>query len=128
MRLKGMIALLAAVFLVACGGTAESAAPPPTPTLSPQLSAGRQLFVRECASCHSLSPNTVIVGPSLAGIATLAADRVPDQDAHTYILVSILTPDAYLVEGFENLMPASFGKKLTGEELDALVAYLLALP
>lgn len=128
MRFVLTILLLVAVLLVACGGTAESAASSPTPTLSAQAAMGRQVFTRECGSCHSTSPGTVIVGPSLAGLATYAANRVPDQDAQTYILTSILSPDAYLVDGFENLMPANFGKKLTGEEIDALVVYLLALP
>jgi hypothetical protein len=38
-----------------------------------------------------------------------------------------MQPDAYLVEGFENLMPASLSKQLTGEELDAVIAYLQTL-
>jgi len=36
-------------------------------------------------------------------------------------------PDAYIVEGFPNAMPNEFGKKLSGEELDALVHFLLTL-
>jgi hypothetical protein len=31
------------------------------------------------------------------------------------------------VDGFDNLMPENLGKKLTGEELDAVVAYLMTL-
>jgi hypothetical protein len=52
---------------------------------------------------------------------------VPGQDARTYIMTSIMRPQAYLVEGFEPLMPEDFGKSLTGEEIDNLVAYLLTL-
>jgi len=48
-------------------------------------------------------------------------------DARQYIELSILKPDAYLVEGFPNTMPSDFGKKLTSEELNDLVAYLLTL-
>lgn len=109
--------------LVGCGG--EETAVPATPTLSPQAIQGQQLFTKECGSCHSFSPDTVIVGPSLAGIASRAAGRVAGQDAKTYLLTSILRPGDYLVEGFDNLMPATFGKQLTGENIDALVAYLL---
>ncbi len=67
------------------------------------------------------------MGPSLAGIGTRAAEHIPDMDARTYIEQSILNPDAYIVEGFPNAMPNDFGKKLSGEELDALVHFLLTL-
>ena len=38
-----------------------------------------------------------------------------------------MQPDAYLVQGYENLMPNNLSKELTGEELDAVVAYLQTL-
>ena len=114
---------LAILLLVGCGG--EETAVIATPTLSPQATHGQQLFTRECGACHSFSPDTVIVGPSLAGIANRAGSRVAGQDAQTYILTAILRPGDYLVEGFDNLMPTTFGKQLTGEDIDALVAYLL---
>lgn len=111
--------------LVGCGETA--AAVPPTPTLSPEAFAGKAVFESQCASCHSLIPDAVIVGPALAGIATRADGRVPGQDARTYLYTSILRPGAHVVDGFENLMPENFGKKLTGEEVDALVVFLQTL-
>ena len=114
---------LVVLLLTGCGG-AETAVPP-TPTLSPQAVQGQQVFTRECGSCHSFSPDTIIVGPSLAGVASRAGNRVAGQDAQTYLLTSILRPGDYLVEGFDNLMPGTFGKQLTGENIDALVAYLL---
>lgn len=118
--------LLAAVVLLlaACGG---GTATPPTPTLDPVAAQGKRIFSQHCAACHSLSPDTIIVGPSLAGIGTHAAERIPGMDARTYIEQSILKPDAYIVEGFPNAMPNEFGKKLSGEELDALVHFLLTL-
>lgn len=114
------------LLLVACGGAAETAVVP-TPTVSPQVKHGEQVFIRECGACHSFSADTIIVGPPLAGIGTRAAERVEGQDAQTYLLASIMRPSAYLVEGFEDKMPANFGKKLTGEEIDAIVAYLLTV-
>ena len=69
----------------------------------------------------------MIVGPSLAGIAERAPTRVDGLTAQEYVEISIVRPDAYLVEGFDDVMPANLGKKLTGDELDALVAYLLTL-
>ncbi|WP_054492368.1 c-type cytochrome [Ardenticatena maritima] len=112
------------LMLTACGGGTTT---PPTPTLDPVAARGKRIFSQHCAACHSLSPDTIIVGPSLAGIATRAAERVPGMDARTYIEQSILKPDAYIVEGFPNAMPNEFGKKLSGEELDALVHFLLTL-
>ncbi|MCA9971959.1 MAG: cytochrome c [Anaerolineales bacterium] len=112
------------MLLAACGGTAV---PPPTPTLSAQAQQGKAIFSRDCGSCHSTAEDTIIVGPSLAGVAGRAATRVPGQDATTYLLTSIMRPDSYLVAGFEDLMPQNFAKDLTGEELDAVVAYLLTL-
>ncbi len=63
----------------------------------------------------------------MAGIASRAANRVAGQDSQRYIYTSILNPDDYLVDGFDNLMPTSLGKQLTGEELDTVVAYLMTL-
>ena len=124
LRLKHFF-LLCLLFLAACG-----AQPDPTPlppTLSPQALQGKQVFSRDCGACHSTTPDTIIVGPSLAGVASRAANRVAGQDAYTYLLTSVMQPEAYLVEGFENLMPASLSKQLTGEELDAVIAYLQTL-
>jgi mono/diheme cytochrome c family protein len=115
-----------ALLLVACGGPAEPV-PTPTPVLTEQERLGQQVFTRECAACHSLSAETTIVGPPLAGIATTAAARTPGQDAATYILTSIMRPSDYLVEGYNNTMPDNFGRRLTGEQIDAVVAYLLTL-
>lgn len=112
--------------LVACSG-AEAAAPPPTPTLDPVAQLGRTVFISDCGSCHSTAVDTVIVGPSLAGIADRAASRVDGWDARAYLYSSILQPGDYIVDGFEHTMPENFGKKLTGEEIDGLVAYLLTL-
>jgi mono/diheme cytochrome c family protein len=116
---------LCLLLLVACGGAA--AEPTAVPTLSPQAQVGKQVFSRVCGACHSTSPDTIIVGPSLAGVASRAEARVEGQDAYTYLLTSVMQPDAYLVEGYENLMPASLSKELTGEELDAVIAYLQTL-
>ena len=110
--------------LIGCGG---GTSPPPTPTPAPEVLLGRSVFSQECARCHSTSAETVIVGPSLAGIALQAEDRVAGYDARQYLLASIMRPDEFLVDGFESLMPADLGKKLTGEEVDAVIAYLLTL-
>jgi mono/diheme cytochrome c family protein len=114
------------LLLVACGGTTE-ALPTPARELTEQELLGKQVFTRECATCHSLSAGTTLVGPPLASIATTAATRISGQDAHAYILNSIMRPGDYIVEGYSNTMPDNFGRRLTGEQIDAVVAYLLTL-
>lgn len=117
---------IAVLALAACGGGAST--PLPTPTLSPQQFQGKQVFETTCAACHSLAPDTLIVGPSLAGIAAVAGTRLPGQDARSYLMNSIMRPGDYLVEGFQDLMPKDLGKSLSGEEIDAVIAYLLSQP
>jgi len=81
-----------------------------------------------CHICHSLQPDVVIVGPSLAGIATRAAGRIPGMSAEEYIRQSILQPNAYVVPGFPSgVMPPDFSEILTPEQIDDLVAFLLTL-
>ncbi len=126
-----VMVLIVLFFLAGCGGNeaagSNEPAGSPQATHDPQIAQGKTLFSRHCAACHAIEPDAVIVGPSLHGIAAQAGDRVPGLDASQYIQQSILQPDAYLVEGFDNLMPSTLGKQLTGEELDALTSYLLTL-
>jgi cytochrome c551/c552 len=97
--------------------------------------AGEQLFAQTvigseagCITCHSLTPDQVIVGPSMAGIASRAGSTVSGQSAEDYLKESILDPDAHLVEGFpEGTMPQVWGSALSGEQVDQLVAYMLTL-
>lgn len=93
-----------------------------------------------CFACHSVTPGTVLAGPSLAGIATHAAARVDSagytgtaDDAEEYIRESIVNPSAYLVPGAmyssggRSFMPDNYGQTLTEEQVDQLVAYLMTL-
>jgi mono/diheme cytochrome c family protein len=129
-QILGILLLL--LFLVACAGTSPTASAPPTPAFAAgSLEAeGSALFSGKgrCAACHSLSTDTVIVGPSLAGIASHAESRVAGLTAAEYLEESIVRPDAYRPPGFENeQMDTSLAKQLTVEEVEALVAYLLTM-
>lgn len=100
---------------------------------------GEALFKRTppaCFGCHSLQQGVVLVGPSLAGLATrtpavLAGPgyKGSAKTLEEYIRESITNPDAYLVPGLtfsangHSIMPA-FGTLLKPEEIDELVAYL----
>ncbi|RMF50249.1 MAG: hydrogenase iron-sulfur subunit [Anaerolineae bacterium] len=97
--------------------------------------AGRRLFYENslgtnagCRICHSLEPGVRLVGPSLAGVATRAATRVPGMSAEEYLRQSILEPDAYVVEGYPaGQMVPHLGDILSKEQVDDLVAFLMTL-
>lgn len=114
----------AALALSACSA---AAAPQPTPTPDPIIAQGQAVFNARCATCHALVPDTIIIGPSLYGVATRAETRVDGLSAEEYIMMSILRPGDYVVDGFNNVMITNFAKELTGEELDSLVAFLMTL-
>lgn len=79
-----------------------------------------------CILCHSLEPDTVLVGPSVAVMANLAGERIPGKTAADYLRESIIDPDAYIVEGFTaGVMYENYGEALTEEQLEELVTFLL---
>ena len=123
MKSYQLLLLLSALTLLvgACGESPELS------DLSEEEVLGQRLFLENCAACHAADNDLVIVGPSLAGIRNRAGERVAGQDAHNYILDSILDPAKFVNEGFTDLMPRTFGDTLTAEELEALIAYLYRL-
>ena len=125
MKIKFVFALLAAaVSLAACSTAAK---PAPTPTPDPFILQGQEVFNARCATCHALVPDTIIIGPSLYGVATRAETRVEGQSAEEYITMSVLRPGDYVVEGFNNVMITNLAKEVTSEEMNALVAFLMTL-
>ncbi|MEX0787540.1 MAG: cytochrome c oxidase subunit II [Anaerolineales bacterium] len=93
------------------------------------IEAGRFLFTRYgCAACHTLTDAGAagVVGPSLDGIGETAGTRVEGLDAEGYIRESLLRPSALVVAGFQDgLMPPNFGERISQQQLDILVNYLL---
>lgn len=77
---------------------------------------GESVFTANCVACHSTGSNA-IVGPGLEGLA----DRATSDG---YIRESIVDPGAIVVDGFQNIMPGTFGASLSPGDLDDLVAYL----
>jgi mono/diheme cytochrome c family protein len=116
-----ILTALPLLLLAVCGCSRGS-------TPSPEVDAGRQVFGEHCASCHSLAADTVIVGPSLHGVATRARENSLGLDAAAYLRRAIVTPQADTVEGFPDLMPVDFERKLTPEQLNAVIDFLLAQP
>ncbi len=87
---------------------------------------GESLFNNEgCSACHSVGTDR-IVGPGLAGIAARAAGRKPSLSADEYLRESIVEPSVFVVDGYDNLMPASFAR-LEGDDLSSLINYLKTL-
>jgi len=125
--LMALTLVLESLLLAACGGGDGASAD--------SVDAGEQLFKQStigttagCKTCHSLEPGAVIVGPSLAGIATRAGNMVSGVSAEDYLRQSILEPDAYLVEGYPaSVMPKVWGEHLSEEQVNGLVEYLLTL-
>ena len=124
MRLRAILLVLA-VLAAACGGGETTASGPEV--------LGEQLFnsmvvggKAGCLSCHSTYPDDDGIGPTLAGMASVAGTRVDGQAAADYVRRSITDPDAYVVEGFETgVMPA--GWNLSETQIDSLVEYILNL-
>ncbi len=81
-----------------------------------------------CLTCHSLQPDVVLVGPSLATIGRVAQEANDDQSAADYLYKAITNPDAQLTAGFEaGKMYQTYGDELTDQEIADLVAYLQTL-
>jgi cytochrome c oxidase subunit 2 len=90
---------------------------------------GRQVFTAAgCGACHTFSDagSSSQTGPNLDELAQVAGEREPGTPAEDYVRQSIVDPNAFVVEGFdEGIMPQNFEQQLSPEELDALVEYLL---
>jgi nitric oxide reductase subunit C len=134
-RLPGVV--LAGALLGACG-------PAVTPTATPiagDAKAGEQLFRQgtatapACITCHSLEPDVALVGPSLAGVASHAAEIIRLADytgqattVEAYLRESIIQPDAYVSHGFApGLMYQAYGQELSEQQVNDLVAFMLTL-
>jgi nitric oxide reductase subunit C len=116
--------LVLALALVACGDKS-------TPAAAGDAAAGEKLFQETatpaCATCHSLEPGVTLVGPSLATIGAEAGSSVSGMSAEAYLRQSIVEPGANIVEGFNNVMPATYATGLSAQQVDDLVAYMLTL-
>ena len=77
----------------------------------------------QCSVCHVLGANRV--APSFVDIADRATRRRPPMPAAQYLYESIVSPGAYLVEGYANAMPGNFADRLSTAEIGHIIAYLL---
>jgi cytochrome c oxidase subunit II len=94
---------------------------------------GKQVFSSSgCGGCHTLADagTNGNVGPKLDDLAAMAGKigKSRGQSAAAYVKESIENPTAYTVTGFpKGVMPGTYKKDLSPEQIDALVRYLLSV-
>ncbi len=92
-----------------------------------QATDGRSIFASAgCGSCHAFEPagTDAQVGPSLDELSQAA--EAAGVGLEEYARQSIVDPDARIAEGFQGgVMPKTYDRSLTEEQLDALVQYLV---
>lgn len=139
------------------GGPPVDAAPPPTafvaaarPSATPVTGGdparGEKLFARfqplvgmACTNCHLADSEQRLVGPGLLNVAQRAATNIdqrltrrgisptaPDR-VDRYLRAAITDPTGYVLPGYTDIMPKTWGKALTEQQLDDLIAYLRTL-
>ncbi|NWF68052.1 MAG: cytochrome c [Chloroflexi bacterium] len=77
-----------------------------------------------CIACHRLGAANNIA-PAFVGVAERAATRRPPLSAAEYIYESITQPLAFVVEGFNPVMPQNYPELLPDSDLGDIIAYLL---
>jgi cytochrome c oxidase subunit 2 len=104
------------------GGKTGAGTPPPTGQ------EGLVLFKQQgCTACHTLAAagSHGTIGPDLDELAAQAQRAGKPVDA--FVRESILSPNAYVEKGYpKSVMPQDFGEKLTGQQLETLVQFLVA--
>ena len=87
---------------------------------------GEEWFQNQgCNACHSTGAEK-LVGPGQAGVYARAATRAGYSSADDYLEASIRYPGEYLVEGYSNLMPASW-EEAENQEIADIIEYLKTL-
>jgi cytochrome c2 len=80
-----------------------------------------------CMTCHDTTSGITVVGPTLKGVSHHAEEHAQGKSVDEYLHESILNPDAYVVPGFNPVMPKHFGTALTPQQIEDLIAYLKSL-
>lgn len=83
---------------------------------------GFQVYMRECAVCHGAADG---VGPSLTAMRDRAPMVVAGLPAEEYLRQSIVEPGAFVVEGYQDIMPKDYAETLTADEIDSLITFIL---
>ena len=84
---------------------------------------GEELFAATCSGCHG---DADAAGPARVGMGERAAERVEGMSAEEYLHESIVDPSAYIVEGYQDIMPHDYEEQFSEEEINSIVAYLMS--
>lgn len=92
------------------------------------VAAGEELYqgAGGCVACHGLgtrAPNLLTGEGGLGAIGARCADRVAGEDCKTYLHESMVNPGAYVVEGYEPIMP-DMSRTLSSAQVWSIIAYL----
>lgn len=116
-RLFALCAALAVLSTVACE----------EPPAQEPVARGRQIYRKlDCGRCHVIDGEGGRIGPELTHIGTAAAERAPGVGPDDYLRESVLSPGAYVVPGYNDVMPRGLARDLSPADLEALVRYLRA--
>src|SRR5688572_23527852 len=124
MRMRWCALIGALGMLLITGCSSEEA------KLQAKIDAGRDIYETggaaelPCATCHSLDGSD-LVGPSFEGVSERAATRIEGVSAEDYIHQSIITPSQYVVPEYTDAMPKTYSQKLSEEDIDNVVAFLM---
>lgn len=77
-----------------------------------------------CIACHQAGTNQL--APSWVGLAERAASERPPLTAAAYVYESIVDPGAFIVEGYNDVMPHDYRTRMSQQELADILAYLLS--
>jgi nitric oxide reductase subunit C len=144
--LLSLVLIMVLLALAACGGGAAKPAggeSQPAAVAGGNADNGKKLFNEPviasagspgCVTCHSLEKGKTLIGPSMAGIATEAAADIKKADykgtaktVEEFLKESIVSPDVMVTQGFQpGIMPKTY-TKLSAQEVNDLVAYLMTL-
>src|SRR6266852_4185202 len=95
------------------------------------IKAGYDIFYGKgtCALCHEIGKKGERC-PDLAGVGERAVTRIKEErykgkatNGAEYIVESVMDPTAYVVEGYQPVMPPTIGPQLSDLELLAVVSF-----
>ena len=92
------------------------------------VTAGDQLYhgAGGCTACHGLgtrAPNLLTDEKGQGPVGARCGKREPGKDCKAYLYESLTSPRAYVVAGYEPIMP-DMGRTLSPQQLWALIAFL----
>jgi mono/diheme cytochrome c family protein len=129
LRLLTLFLLGSGAFLPACYKTSLPETIQGDPERGRQLIATMDPAGVRCGLCHTIPgvpAATGTDGPSLVGIGSTAAVRRPNLTPQQYLYQTLTEPQAVVVPGYIGEM-WNYSERLTPQQLDDIIAYLLTL-